>query len=320
MNNNDIVLIITLILCFVIVFSLTLLVIKYKRIRRVLDFSLEEKEKSSFMGRVFFDISDFIERLVIFNSVARTYDRFVGKDSRFRKGMDYLVLKVIIALFILLFYSLSSILYFHSYSISVAILLFVLGFVSVDFYLFYTYGKKNIISREALLEAIIVMNNGFKASRSIDDVLKNVIVECDGALKKHFIGIYEDYKMGFTLSEAFSRFYDKYKDSRIKFVADRLKLYEEGVSLSVIFDNIELTMLKNDKVERKLDSIKNINLFITILIVFMPIIVVSIIVMSNKSFIDALVSDIGFAIILIELIVYLLYLFFVRIILKGRYL
>jgi hypothetical protein len=40
MNNNDIVLIITLILCFVIVFSLTLLVIKYKRIRRVIDFSL----------------------------------------------------------------------------------------------------------------------------------------------------------------------------------------------------------------------------------------------------------------------------------------
>ncbi len=318
--NNNIVLIISLILCFVIVLAFSYLLVKYRKIRRVLRVSLEDKESSSFLGRVFFDFSDLISSLVIFNGIARTYDKFVHKDGRFRKGMDFLVLKVLIALFVLLFYYLSSHFYFHSFSVSVAILLFVLSFVSVDFYCFYTYSKRNTITREELLEAVIVMNNGFKAGRSIDDVLNNVIKETDGALKKEFIGVYEDYKMGFTLAEAFRRFYDKYKSSKIKFIADKLKIYEEGVSLSVIFDNIELTMLKNDKVERKLDSIKNINLFITILIVFMPIIITFIVIMSNTTFINALISDNGFAIILIELIFYLLYLFFVRIILKGRYL
>ena len=295
MDNDTIIFIITIILFITICLALYSFVYKYMKMRRILDFSLEEKDGKTYLERIFFNFSDFLESLVIFNGYSRIYDKFVYDEGRMRKGIDFVSLKLLIGIGIVLFYSLGSFLYFNYFNIALFVILFLLGYISVDFYCIYHYGKRNTIDRGLLKESKPV-------------------------LAKQFRNILSDYKIGFSLSEAFGRFYVKYNDSRIKYVSDRLKLYDEGVSLIDIFEDIEKGLIINEKMEKKLDDIKSFNLLLSLIIALMPGIIISIIIFVNKDIANIIISEYGFAVILMEMIMYLLYLFFVKLILKGRYL
>ena len=320
MDNDTIIFVITIILFITICLTLYSFVYKYMKMRRILDFSLEEKDGKTYLERIFFNFSDFLGSLVIFNSYSRIYDKFVYDEGRMRKGIDFVSLKILIGIGIVLFYSLGSFLYFNYFNIALFVILFLLGYISVDFYCIYHFGKRNTIDRGMLLQAIIIMHNGFKAGKSINDVLNDVIKESKPVLAKQFRNILSDYKIGFSLSEAFRRFYVKYNDSRIKYISDRLKLYDEGVSLIDIFEDIEKGLIINEKMEKKLDDIKSFNLLLSLIIALMPGIIISIIIFVNKDIANIIISEYGFAVILMEMIMYLLYLFFVKLILKGRYL
>ncbi len=320
MNSDNLIFVTTFTIVLLVCIVLLFIIFKFLRVRRVLNYSLIHKNGNSFWEHLFFDISDLLESLVIFNGIARTYDRFVEKDGVFRKGMDFITLKIIVGLCFLLFYLLSSFLYFHTSYFVIAILMFLFGFVVVDFYCIFHYRKRNLITRNMILEFVIIMNNGFKAGHSVTNVLKDVIDHSEMKLSNYFKGVLADYKMGFTLAEAFHSLYIKTGDSKILYISQQLKLYDQGVSYLLIFDHIEKSFIQNEKIEKELDDVREYNLFISFLFILIPIFFIMFVVLSNEYFIAMITSDYGFAIVLIELIIYLLYLLFIRTLLRGRYL
>ena len=51
--------------------------------------NLENKKEKGVVNNIIFKSSRVLESLVIFNGLARTYDKYIYSDSRLRKSMDY---------------------------------------------------------------------------------------------------------------------------------------------------------------------------------------------------------------------------------------
>lgn len=319
MNKNSIILICSIIIILFIVLVLLYMCSKYKKVRRVLDFSLEDRNGSTFFEKILFEFSDFLESLVIFNGVSRTYDQFIFDDSRLRKGMDYIAIKVILAILCTLFYYFIALFYIGKIYITLVVAAFALGLVIVDFYCLYRYYQKTYISHEDYMKLVIMINNGFKASKSVESILEECIRNTSGSLRKQVRTLLRDYRMGLSLQKSFERMYYRVSDRSILFISNCLKLYDEGVSYSVIFPYVEKELVKYEKITRKINDIKEFNLMLSIFFVFIPIVFIVYVLFSKNSYVDGILSNYGFAILLIEMIIYLLYLLFVRVMLKGRY-
>ena len=92
--------IIAIIIILLIIFSFFRLLVSIARSRRIEDFAITGKGSTvSFEQRLYdviYKISDFIGELVIFNSVATAYERYVSmNDNKFRRGMDFIALKTL---------------------------------------------------------------------------------------------------------------------------------------------------------------------------------------------------------------------------------
>ena len=319
MNGNSVILICSIVIILFIFVILLYLCSKYQKVRRVLNFSLEDRNGSTFFEKILFEFSDFLESLVIFNGVARTYDRFIYDDSRMRKGMDYFAIKLILAICFVLFYFVISYFYLSKIYFTLVVASFALGFVLVDFYCLYQYYRKTFITHDEYMKLVIMMNNGFKAGKSVDSVLEDCSRNVDRAMGKQVKALLQDYRMGLSLQKSFLRMYHRVGDRSILFISDTLKLYDEAVPFNVLFPYIEKELVTYEKLTRKLNDIKEFNLMISVFFVFIPIIFIGYVIFSRSNYIDGILSSYGFAILLIEMILYLLYLLFVRMLLKGRY-
>ena len=83
-----------------IIFSLFRVLISIARSKRIEDFAITSTSESiTFEQRLYkvvYFLSDFISELVIFNSVATAYEKYVAMgDNKFKKGMDFIALKTL---------------------------------------------------------------------------------------------------------------------------------------------------------------------------------------------------------------------------------
>ena len=60
--------------------------------------NLENKKDEGLVLNIIRRMSRVLESLVIFNGVARTYDKYIYQDSKLRKGMDYISIKILLGL------------------------------------------------------------------------------------------------------------------------------------------------------------------------------------------------------------------------------
>ena len=92
------------ILAWLFIGYIVYLVIRYikslSRLNRLSYYSLnlENKKDKGLINNIIFKTSKVLESLVIFNGLARTYDKYIYSDSRLRKGIDYVSIKILLGL------------------------------------------------------------------------------------------------------------------------------------------------------------------------------------------------------------------------------
>ena len=94
-SYNGILQIIAIIIIVLIIFSFFRLLVSIARSRRIEDFAIAGKGSSmTFEQRLYgvvYKLSDFIGELVVFNTVANAYEKYVViGDNKFKKGMDFI--------------------------------------------------------------------------------------------------------------------------------------------------------------------------------------------------------------------------------------
>ena len=264
----------------------------------------ESLEYKSFY-KIISKFSTFLNSLVIFNGLARTYNRYIYDDSKLRKGIDYISLKFISGILMILLYLFLAILYKNDILLYLVLVCFVLGFLLPDFYCFFKEKHYSRISNQDILRAVIIMENSYKVNKSTEQVLEDVIKRSDGRLKNEFIRVLNDIRIGLEIPDAFYRMYYRTGIEVLKNIAEGLKVV------------IVRSLIMKERFLQEISVYLSVNKIAHLVFLLLPLIFIVCIFLFNKSYVDILLSDIGVFLVLILGIVYLLYMLFLRSVVKG---
>lgn len=280
--------------------------------------NLESKKDSNLVFTIIRKLSKFLESLVIFNGLSRTYDKYIYQDSKLKKGMDYVSIKILIALFLVFINLFINSLYKMELSTLLVLLSFVLGFIIPDFYCLFNKSKRVKLVSKNLLAAVIIMNNSFKANESTEQAIKSVINRTDGQLSIEFTKVLNDIKLGLDISEAFLRMYERTGLSVVKYMSSVLGLVNKsGIDIIDAFSNIEKKLLEIEKFNNELIILRDTNRLAVLLFSILPVVFLTVVIAYNDNYLRLIMGIDGIFIILIIFISYMLYLFIIKRIIRG---
>lgn len=310
-------------ICFLI-YLLYKFIVSVLRKRRLNSFAIDlDKEKyldDSLIMKIVFVLSNILSSMVVFNGIGRIYDKYVDEDSRLRKGMDYLSIKVWLGVILILIYLFVCFLYRDSINIVLIITCFILGFIIPDFYCLFNKSKKRKYVNKHMLRAIIIMNNSFKANRTVEQAINDVIEKAGSNIDYEFKKILNDVKLGLSLSEAFKRMYYRTNSKIVLKMCNALNLALKGrVNVVDIFNDMEKELLEEEKFNNDLDSIKSLNSLALGVFIILPLVFIVYVILLNKDYINLLSNKNGAIIIVILGIIYLLYIFILKRMARGKY-
>ncbi len=306
-------------IAFLFIFYVLLLGVKFcsslNKRKRIRDFAISIDKFStndSIVFKIVFKFSDLLESFVIFNNIGRVYDEYIDKDSRLKKGINYISIKILIGLLLSIMYIVLMLLNKQVIDIIVLMVVFILGYVIPDFYCMYISKKNKRITNGEILNAIIIMSNSYKVGRSTEQAIGDVVKRSDGKLKEEFSKVLSDIKIGMSSYEAFRRMYERTWNKTIKEVGNLLySISKSGVSSSLVFDEMEKKLVRKDKFEEKVRRIYETNLMAFIIFTFLPLIFLIYVMFFKLDLQKIIASTVGGIIIVILFILYLLYSFLI---------
>lgn len=325
MNDYETVLFIIAILaiCFILFLFYKIIVLIYRQ-NRLKDFGLETTTNDytlTFRYKFLYKISNIIESLTIFNGLARSYDKYIDEDSKLRKGIDFFTIKILTSILFLFLYIFMTMLYKDHPQLIISLICLILGYIIPDFYCYFKQNKTQNIETKDLLGAIIIIRNSYQANHSNEQMLEDVINRSNGLLKKEFTKVLSDLKLGLTISEAFKRMYQRTNLSIILDISNMLSLTNKAsINVKDIFDDIEIKLINYEKFTNELNLIQSINKLAYWVFLILPFIFIIFVIVSNQTYLLMIASSDGYIIIITLLIIYLLYIFIINKIVRGRYL
>ena len=197
---------------------------------------------------------------------------------------------------------------------------FIIGFYTLDIIYIYKYKRYKKKIENDLLEAITIMNNSFKAGRSIKQAIDIVSSELDGPISKEFSKISMELSLGLDIEVAFKRFSDRINIQEAIYLTSSLSvLNKTGGNIIKVFDSIEKTMFSKKKLHDELKSLTSSSRMIMYVLIFVPIAFIIFIALINKNYFEPLFTNpLGIVLIIIMIIIYITYIFAVRHIMKVR--
>lgn len=280
--------------------------------------NLENKKDEGLVLNIVRKMSRILESFVIFNGIARTYDKYIYQDSKLRKGIDYITIKILLGLFLVFINIFINALYRLVFSTLLILISFILGFIIPDFYCLFNKNKRIKLLNKNLLSAIIIMNNSYKANESTEQAIKSVIERTEGTVSVEFMKVLNDIKLGIDISEAFSRMYERTNLKVVKYMSSVLGLVNKsGIDIIDAFSNIEKKLLEEEKFNNEILYLKDTNRLAVLLFAILPVVFLVTVIAFNTNYLSLFVGINGVFIILIIFISYMLYLFIIKRIIRG---
>jgi len=193
-----------------LLFQFVLSILRKNRISRYsINIKNDKYLNNTLLFRIIYQFSHLLEGMVIFNGIARTYDKYTYHDKTLSKGMDYISIKILLGFLLVLLYVFITFLYKDNLSSLMLLISFIIGFIVPDFYCIYLESKNRRILNKDILNAIIIMNNGYKVGLSTEQTLVDVTKRVSGPVKYEFIRVINDMRLGLDVSEAMKRMYER---------------------------------------------------------------------------------------------------------------
>lgn len=273
---------------------------------------------SVFFKKILKKISSILKKSYIMSNYSKRYEKYISFDKKnIVESIDYVTFKVIISILVAILYIISAILRMN-FSVIILFITMLIAFFSVDIYFYIDYKKRIKKIENDLLNAIIVMNNGFKSGMNIIQAINIVKDELNGAISVEFKKISEDISYGLTLETAFDRFYERIGTEEAKYIASSLSLLNEtGGNIVKIFDAIEKTFYDKKKIKDEMNSLISSSLFMFRVLVMLPIVLIILIFTLSPNYFSILFSNIiGRIILILILALYIMYIVVIKKIMK----
>ncbi|MDD3241504.1 MAG: type II secretion system F family protein [Bacilli bacterium] len=198
------------------------------------------------------------------------------------------------------------------------IVFLIIGYKYLDIYNYFHIKKVNKEIAISLEQAIAILNNAFKSGKNITEAVLDVCNQLDGHIKEEFNKIYKDISFGLGIEEAFIRFSKRINIKEVKYISTSICILNKtGGNYANIFNIIEENYMNNMKIESEKKALIASSIFLSRLLILMPILIIVLISLINYSYFSILFTNIiGLFIIFIILLLYILYIFIINKIMK----
>lgn len=318
MSIDLIIEIVIVIILFIIITLLVKLVISKKKVKRVSFYAMEPIHDNSIplidrLIKVYFSLLSkcrkYIKRVDYFNRKARKYDKYIKYKHRDNiTSIDFITNKLVIMVLFLILAIISSI-FTTGINLFALVIDAIIGWYLLDIFLVIYYKRQTKLIENELLRSIIVMNNAFKSGKSTLQALKIASLELPEPISDEFKKMYLDMKYGLSVDTVFERFARRVKLQEAVYVSSSLTvLNKTGGNIVEVFSSIERTLFDKKKLNEELKNISaGPNMIIKVLFII-PIIFTLIIYILNPEYFNHLFeSTLGYMIIGIIVVMFIIY-------------
>ena len=249
------------------------------------------------------------------------YEKYIDKKKAgAMEPMEYVASKFILSILAICILIVSSVIQNQAITFGKIIIAFTLGFFSFDVVLLSRGKIAQHQMKNDLLKAITIMNNSFKSGRSIVQTIKIVSDEIDGPLKEEFKKMYEDLSYGLEIEAVFQRFNARVDLKEVKYITTSLTILNKtGGNIVDVFASIEKTVFTNKKLDDELHNLSASSKALYRILIFIPIVFTLVIfVLDNTYFMPLFSNALGYAIIIMVVVLYIVYIILVKRIIRVK--
>ena len=264
-------------------------------------------------------ISKILNHSNVLKNISKRYNKYlvyIEKDNF--KQMDFISVKITFTITLFLIALLYNVIKMRNFSIIQIVTIIFLGFVALDIILFIKVRLRKKKINDDVLKAIIIMNSAFKSGRTTMQAIEIVKNELDGPIGEEFNKMYTDIKFGLSLDVVFERFSKRIDSDDVRYITSSLTvLNKTGGDIVKVFNNVEKSFFERRKLRNELKTLTSSADIMFKVLVCAPVILSLIIYFLNPSYFNILfTTKVGLIITFLIIIIYSLYIFFVRKIMK----
>ena len=265
-------------------------------------------------------MSKKLSKINFLNKLSDKYKKYVTAFELDVDSMKIVCNKIVIGILFILGYIVINL--FRSKLIEPIEMLipFILGFYTIDIIYIYKYKMYQKQIEKDLIDAITIMNNAFKAGRSIVQTVDLVSSELKGPISCEFKKISMEINLGLDIEVAFKRFADRIKLEEAVYLTSSLSILNKtGGNIIKVFDSIEKTLFNKKKLREELTSLTSSSKMIMYVLIFIPLVFAVFLNIINKGFFKPLfTTELGIILFIIMIILYITYIIVVRKVMKVR--
>ena len=315
---------------FIIIILIILLLFVIYRVRRVIYLEkrirrysvMMNQDDISFMDRMEQKYHKFLERF--------SDDKFVKKySSGYKKYVSlgeqsntvfFLLNKLILGFGFSFLVVLSSLLMGRFVSFFGVIICFVIGYYLYDMYLYFSFQSKRKKIKNDMLRAVILMNNSFKAGKSILQSVKIASEKLDKPIGLEFKRIYQDMSYGLSVDVAFSRFSKRVDLEEANYIASSLIILNKtGGNIVSVFNTIEKTLFDRKKLENELKTSAAASNFVVKFLMVIPFVFAFVIYVISPTYFEPFFSSfLGYFLLFIMVIMFVIFIYLLNKIMKVK--
>lgn len=294
------------------------------RERRVARYSLliKKEEDLSFFDKLFVNYNRLVKKfqnnklLVDYSNKYSKYNVLEDSGNAIVFVVNKLVVAIIFVVLIIISYSIQG----KIISFLGAIFSFIFGYYIYDIYLFFRKKSRSTKIKNEMLRAVIIMNNAFKAGKSILQAVEIASHDLPKPISREFYRIYQDMSYGLSADVAFQRFAFRVELEEANYIASTLAILNKtGGNIVMVFSSIEKTLFDKKKLEEELkNATAASNLVVKVLMVIPIFFVLFIYVISPGYFEPLFLSGLGYFILFIMILMFSVYIYLLNKIMKVR--
>lgn len=266
-------------------------------------------------------MSKVLKKLRIFNKYSIRYSKYINQYNIYKEQeMDFISNKVIVCKIFLIINIITRIIRFENIISFELLLAAIIGFFLPDFIFIYKYHLRKKQIEKDLLNAIMIMNNSFKAGRSTMQSIELVKNELNGAISEEFNNMYLEISYGLSLEVVFERFSERINLDEVKYITSSLiVLNKTGGDIVKVFEGIEKTLYDKKKLKLELISLTSSSNAMVKILIFLPIVFTLLIQILNPSYFSNFFNTtIGNILLIIIILLYIVYIFIVKKVIRIR--
>ena len=329
MENSLIIIIIQIVIVFSIVGIVTFFIRINDTIRmekRISKYTIKGNNMNelSYYDRIQYRYKSFVKKQrrkinKLFPNLVRKYDKYVTDGDV--RAVDYITHKLVLSVLFVMLTVVAMVIQGRFITTIQFIISLVLGFYILDIVLviFNKFNKKKI--ENDMLRSIIIMNNAFKSGKSTIQAVEIASNKLSKPISSEFKRMHQEMKYGLSVDVVFDRFAKRVNIEEAEYLSSSLTILNRtGGNIVNVFNSIEKTLFDKMKLKEELKNSTTVsNLLIKILLV-VPIMIVFLIYILNPNYFDPFFeSTLGYILLCIVLILFIIYAYLLQRIVKVEY-